>query len=428
MYSPSLVAIARGKIERTLAEQLPRGLREYSVAEVQEFNEVRFRGLFKDRDKFKNPIQPTRDLTREEQAFVLNERILGKIDWRYFAERYCTINLAGQTLGPLFPLWESQAVFLSYIADIERENADTGYPDGICIDVLKARQMGLSTMSESIIAHRLVTHGQVNGLLASDVPDNSNFLYDMFERVVDNLPWYMRPTITERVKNDEMVFGTQSRLMMAASKSTRGADRSENSGAGKKGQIGRGKTLSLVHLSEIATWTNPGQIDTSLEPGIPITPFTFWVLESTAQGMGSKNWWYQDWQLAKGGKSRRRAVFIGWYMEPSKYSLPASGGWVPSAETLSVAKRIEETSPRWMKGRAYRPTRDQLFWYEKTRAEKTAKGKLEEFLQEYPADDEEAFQMSGRTIFGALIRERVKAQGKGLHGLVSVQPHREMGA
>lgn len=419
MYSPQLVSLRVAEIERRFGKAIPGGLREYSVPEVQEF-QAGFRGLF---DKKGNP---TRALSPRETAFVQNERILGKISYRYFAERYWTVNLAGQTLGPLFPLWESQQLVLDRIADVEWERYQSGYPDGLIFDTLKARQMGLSTLAESFIGHRLITHSHVNALLASDVPDNSNFLYDFFERGVDHLPWYMKPTITERVKNDEMVFGHGSRLMMGASKSTRGADKTD-AGGGKKGQLGRGKTVSMIHLSELATWTNPSQIDSSLEPGIPASPLTFWIKESTAQGRGPRNWWYMDWQLAKSGRSRSVAIFIGWYAEKTKYWRPYPTSWVPNDDTLKHAARIAETSPRWMRGRAYHCSKEQLYWYETTRAEKAARDQLEEFLQEYPADDEEAFQLSGKSVFPVLLRERVKNQMRPLAALVDVKSHRELG-
>lgn len=420
MYHPTIIAIQRGQLERQLSKAIPHGLIEYTPEEVHEYNDG-MRGLF---DKKGNVSRP---LTNRESAFITNERILTKINWRYWGERYCTVNLAGQALGPLFPLWESQELILRKIGDIQLGRWESGHPDGILADILKARQMGASTLVEAIIAHRLTTHGNVNGLLASDVPDNSAFLYDMFERIVDHLPWYLRPTIAERVKNDEMVFATGSRLMMGASVSTRGAEKVTRTGQSQKGQLGRGKTIAVSHLSEIATWRNPSQIDTSLEPGIPYSPFTLNLKESTAQGRGPRNWWYMDWQLAKAGKSRSAAIFIGWYAEKKKYWLPCPSDWIPSADTFAHARRIEDTSPRWMGGVVYHPTKEQLYWYETKRKEKAEKDQLEEFLQEYPADDEEAFQMAGKSVFPVLLRERVKNQARPFNGMVEIRPNRDMG-
>lgn len=420
MYHPLLIDQARERLNEILQKTLPGGLQETPVPEIAQW-QARLSTAF---GKKGDPIRP---FTKEEENFILNERMLGKISYPYWAERYDTINVAGQALGKLYPLWESQRLIIAKIAEIQKERYDQRHPDGIIVDILKARQLGASTLINSILKHRLTTHAHTIGLLASDVPDNSAFLYDMFERGVDHLSWWMKPTILERVKNDEMVFGTESRLFVAASKSTRGADKTDRSAVdGKKGQLGRGKTISIYHLSELATWTNPQQIDTAFDPGVPYSPLTFGARESTAQGWGPKNWWYCDWGIAKAGRGRTRAIFIPWYAEPQKYWLPAPVDWSISEATLVHAKRAEEFGPRWMK-QAVHLTRDQLYWYETRRAEAEEKDQLESFLQEYPADDEEAFQMSGRSIFSVKLRERVKLQARPIHGIVEIRSNREMG-
>jgi hypothetical protein len=297
----------------------------------------------------------------------------------------------------------------------------------VLVNILKARQLGASTLCSSILCHRTTTRAHTFGLLASDVPDNSAFLYDMYERQLDHLPWWMLPSVVERVKNDEIVFDTDSRLFVSASKSTRGADKlRRDSVDGKKGQLGRGRTIAVFHLSEIATWTNPRQIDTSFMPTVPYSPVVCGAKESTAQGWGPNNWWYQDWQQAKSGKGRFSAVFIPWYAEQSKYRLPAPLSWSPSPDTLAHARRAEEYGPRWMH-RSVQLTRDQLYFYEQARAAAEAKDMLAEFLQEMPADDEEAFQMSGRSIFTVGVIERIKNQARPLCGMVEIRPNRQMG-
>lgn len=416
MYHPDLCAVARANLEKAIKFEL----QETEPPAIYEW-EIRLSSVF---DKHGVVC---RQLTEEEDRFITTERLLGKIDYAYWAERYDTINIAGQTLGRLYPLWESQRLILDEIGRIQKERHDTNHPDGIILDILKARQLGASTLTSSILKHRLTTHANTFGLLASDVPDNSAYLYDMFERGIDHLPWWMKPSITEQVKNDEMVFGTGSRIFVGASKSTRGADKADRSSLeGKKGQLGRGKTISIYHLSELATWTNPSQIDTAFDPGVPYTPLTFGVRESTAQGWGPKNWWYNDFQFAKRGLGRTRAIFIPWYAEPSKYWLPVPEGWEPSADTIAHARRAEEYGPRWMH-RAVALTREQLCWYQTARQQADEKDLLEAFLQEFPSDDEEAFQMSGRSIFKTKVRERVKSQSRPILGIVEIKSNREWG-
>lgn len=423
MYSSAMVARRRYALERTLAEIIPHGLREYSVEETREFREQRFADLFNKKG------EQTRQLSEEESAFVLNEQLLSKIDFQYFAERYETIGIAGQSLGTLFPLFESQDIVLNEIGRIEKDRADSGHPDGIIVDCLKDRQQGISTLSVGINFHRTVTHANVSALIASDVPTSSDFLWDMYERMLDNLPWYLKPTVAERTKNDEIVYATGTRLFWGAAKSTRGADKSTRGATdGVKGQLGRGKNFSMVHLSEIATMTNPQQIDTSLEPGIPVSPMTFYMKESTAQGRGSKNYWHREWTLAKAGKSRAVAIFIPCFATKRKNTLPPPADWIPSSDTLAVAKRYEEEGPRWMH-KAVRATRGQLYWYEKTRAEKVEKGLLAEFIQEHPVTDDEAFQYSGQqVVLSAPVLERLRNQARPVGSLVEIRPQREVTA
>jgi hypothetical protein len=414
MIHPKVIDARREQINRALAEVLPPGgLREYPVGVVREFVDERLPKAFDPKTG-----KQTRAFSVEEQTFMLNEQLMGKINFPYWGERYWQINFQGQAIAPLYPLWESQNLILEAIGRVEWERFQSGHPDGILYLVLKARQLGASTLSEAIIGHRSTTYAHIFGLIASDEQDASAFLFDMYERGVERLPFYMRPTITEHVKNDEMVYGTGSHVFVGWSRAQR-----KSSETGKRGQIGRGKTLSLGHLSELATWEQPEQIDSALMPAVPMTPLTFFALESTAQGR--QNWWHKNWLEAKAGRSRYAAIFIPWYAERTKYWLPAPGGWTPTASTLAHARRAAEHGPRWM----YRPvalTREQLFWYEFTREKATRDGTLSKFLEEYPADDEEAFQHSGRSIFSLMVRERIRDQARPLRAVIEVESFREL--
>lgn len=413
MYHPDVTAIQRGALEQQFREILPNGLTEHTVGNVQDYQD-RMRSVFDPKTG-----KQVRGLDREEQAFIVNEQLLGKVDFPYWAERYCVINLAASETGRLYPLWTSQRLIIEAIGRVEKERFESGHPDGILYLVLKARQLGASTLSEAIICHRSTTHAHTLGMLASDTPDSSAFLFDMYERMIDNLPWYMRPQITERVKNDEVVYATGSHIFVGASKSTRKGGQSE----GGRGQIGRGKTLSLLHLSELATWEHYAQIHSALMPAVPVTPRTFGAFESTAQGRN--NGWHLEWKEAKAGRGRFFCIFIPWYAERTKYWRPAPDGWLPSPDTVAHAQRAEANGPRWMSG-TVRLTKEQLYWYESERMTAANKGELSKFLEEYPADDEEAFQHAGRSVFSIDVRERVKAQARPLRAVIEVKPQAEL--
>jgi hypothetical protein len=416
MIHPKVIDARREQLNAALKDVLPPGgLREYPVETVREFVDYRLPQAFDPKDRRKQ-IRP---FSKEEQIFIRNEQIMGKISFPYWGERYWQINFQGQAIAPLYPLWESQRLILQHVGAIEWDRYQSGHPDGVIYLVLKARQLGASTLSEAIIGHRTTCYAHVFGLIASDEQDASSFLFDMYERGVERLPFFMRPTVTEHVKNDEMVFATGSHTFVGWSR----AQRKGSDGVGKRGQIGRGKTLSVLHLSELASWEQPEQIDEALMPAVPMTPLTFGALESTAKGRF--NWWHKNWMAAKAGKSRYSAVFIPWYAERGKYWLPAPVDWTPNLTTLAHARRATEYGPRWMHS-TVQLTREQLYWYEFNRAQNEAAGKLSSFLEEYPSDDEEAFQHSGRSIFTLQVRERIRDKAKSLVGVVEVESFREL--
>ena len=81
-----------------------------------------------------------------------------------------------------------------------------GKPVKCC--VLKARQLGLSTISEGLIFHKTIFTRAVNSLIVAQDPGQSTYLFDMFLRAYDNLPWWMRPEKLFRSKGKYMVFDT----------------------------------------------------------------------------------------------------------------------------------------------------------------------------------------------------------------------------
>lgn len=368
--------------------------------------------------------EPVRPLSRDEDRFIAASRLWPLFDYRYWAERFVWIDHGGQGVRPLFPLWESQAFILRKLAALQEERWAV-HPDGLLLNVLKARQLGISTLGESVVAHRTLYMNHCRSLCGADVEDQAGYLFRMVGRIYDRLPWFLKHKRTTFVKNREMTFGNGSYLKTAWGKSTRGALQSVTGTEGSKGAIGRGQTFSVVHISELATWDNPEQLDSALFPAIPMDPSTFVLLESTAEFAG--DWWHLHWQTAAEGTGRFVNAFIPWYVEPSKYSLPAPIDWVPATTTLQTASRCELDAPRWL-GTSYTLTRDQLYWYETTRRYYEKKGDLGKFLKEYPSDDQECFQYSGRSVFTLEQLEAIDAAGsrRKLLDVWAIEPAREI--
>lgn len=368
---------------------------------------------------------PTRTLTLEEQAFVTNERWLCKLDYRYWAYRYCWINRGGRELAR-FALWESQELILEALGRLElrswQDLEKHGFSDGVLGAILKGRQLGASTLSSTLLCHRASTSSNVFGVIAGDTPESGSWVFSMFERSYDNLPWWLRPGKRSQVRTypEEIELDTGTDIWAAAGKSTRGTEK-------KRGQLGRGKTVSIFSLTEMSTWDEPGQIDDAFFPTVPIDLATLGILESTAKGRN--DWWHRTWKAAKAGQHPRlNPIFIPWYAEQTKHRLPVrEPDWTPSQSTLDHAKVVEETSEEWMHRRVVL-TREQLYWYERTRAHAEREDDLSKFLEEYPANDEEAFQFSGRGIFKASLISvlETEAQKTPPVGIYQVEPHRSL--
>lgn len=415
MFHPTVIATAEAHLHDRLGAAIPGGrLVRRSHEECWGY-----------RDQLADALDakgiPQRALTPDESTFIAHERLLATLDFRYWAERYAVVAKETQDAEPLFPLWASQTLALDRIGALELSRHEHAHPDGILVNILKARQLGVSTLTEVICAHRVTTQTSVRGLVAADVQDQSRYLFSMAELVIERLPWWLKPPIRAHQTGDMIHFATDATLRTAWGKSSRGGLQD----AGKtKGNIGRGKTYGLVHISEFSTWERPEQIRDGLMPGVPQRPRTFFVRESTAKGRHDP--WHEEWEAAEKGIGRFTNIFIPWYIEEGKYWLPAPRGWTPLPTTQVHMDLVERTSPRYLLGRTHRLSPDQAFWYERTRAQFEEVGELNRCYEEYCATPEESFQHAGRSIFNSTVLTRLQGQERVPAGLVEVRPAKDL--
>lgn len=419
MYSQAIVTKRLSRLAENIRGAIdPRfDWKEYSTAEVQE-------RVSKLADVF-NPLDGSthRPLSVDENDFIRHEINRCKVDFLYWCERYAFIKDKAMSLVRLTPT-SVQRLLIARMAKAEEDAVLGKSGDGILFNVLKARQLGCSTISDIIIAHRVFFYANTTALIAADIPQRTQNLYEMVNRVFINLPWWMKPRSSDdkkdyKVKNTQISFADQDSIVRFGSSSNMAGG---DSGA-DKGSLGTGMTLPLVHLSELALWENPYQIDDALMPSIPMNPRTFAIFESTAKGRN--NWWHDCWMDSKKGLGRRKPVFIPWYTDPDTYKLPAPADWVPNASSEAHSNRVFETSAQWV-GHSVRLTRDQLYWYERTRAEYQSKRILHKFLAEYTADDLESFQHSTTNVFGHDLIGDLRNKASNVPILVEIRPKMKM--
>lgn len=415
MYSPKVVERRLARLADSIRRDLdPRfEFTEHSVAEVDEWNE-RLDPIY----DYGTGIQ-LRNLTIDEESWIRHEVNRCKVDFRYWCTHYAKIKDKNMSLIRLQPT-AVQEFFLEKVAKAEEDAIFGKTGDGILFMVLKARQLGISTISDIIISHRSFFYGNTTAYIAADVDERTPNLYEMIVRCYENSPWWLRPRSSNpdrdyRVKNKQLSWADQdSVIRFGSSANLQGGDSGQ-----EKGSLGTGMTLPLVHLSELALWSNPYQIDDALMPSIPYGPRTFAIFESTAKGRG--NWWHEKWEAAKKGLGRRRPIFIPWYTDPNTYKLPSPVDWVPNERTLQHAERVRQTSPRWL-GKTVLLTRDQLYWWERTRAEYVDGKILHKFLAEYTADDMEAFQNTTIGVFPSEMIDDMRQRASQMPILVEIKP------
>lgn len=368
MYSPKIIA----QKAKTIESLYPIKLKEHSLAEVDLWTE-RLNALIHP-DSTEGKPKMVRALRPDEKDFIANEVLMCKISYPYWASRYAYIK---SDKGGLVRLrfWESQEMLLRAIAVLEESLKP------ILIINLKARQVGASTLSETIMTHKVTNSYGITSLVASDEPSKSEFLFNMMERVYDHLPFFLKPHREFHVKGTQLVFDKLDSHIFV------------DSGNKRSGGIGQGMTVHAGHLSELATWNDTTMITQDLIPAVlsGASPNTFFIMESTANGKHGD--WYSWWKSAKRKKFHDFVpLFIAWWRIQEKYSAEPADGWGPSDRIIKQALVIKQTQGIDL-------TRKQMYWWDKTYESYKDNDRLHEFFAEYASDDQEAFQLAGKTVF-----------------------------
>lgn len=281
----------------------------------------------------------------------------------------------------LNPNWAQR----EYLALAERQLTTTGR---IRIIVLKARQLGISTITEALLFTLAFTFENYKAMvIAHEVPASQNLLA-MTNRYWMTYPFHDAFSTKFQGKNQLQWNETGSSILVAT--------------AGNKA-VGRSATIHAVHASEVAFWPDPEVAMLGLRQTIPSTPGTVIVLESTANGMG--NYFHAEWEAAEAGDSEFETLFFPWHRHP-EYTASAIGlpyhslGQLDEEEKALVAMGISD---------------DRLAW-RRWAIRNLCQNDLLKFKQEYPATPDEAFIASGTNVFPAPKLNAVYEPQPGMRG------------
>lgn len=302
----------------------------------------------------------------------MNELIKKLKNPRFYVENFIKIRNKKSALSPL-KLKPAQEKLYAVI----KKQHDEKRP--VRIVVLKARQLGFSTLIEALFFHDAATREYVKTLIVAHTSDATANLFKMNKLFYDKLPSSLKPM--RRASNaQEIVFENPTRNP-EQKQINPGLMSSIRCVTATGEDVGRSDTLTNVHASEAAFWSNMNDTLDALLQAVPDSPDTAVIIETTPNGFNSFKTFWDD---TCAGKTGFVPLFFAWFEDP-EYRKPTP----PGTEWTEEEQKLRET---------YNLDDDQLTW-RRWCIKANLRGDAEKFKQEYPSCPEEAFLMSGNPYF-----------------------------
>ena len=260
--------------------------------------------------------------------------------------------------------------------------------------VLKARQLGISTLCEAVAFQLSFVFPGLQSLVVAHETNASEYLLGMTRRYWETYP-YRELYKSRYVSKTHLAWDNGSSIAVQTAKNVHG---------------GRSRTINLLHASEVAFWDEPEQKMLGLRQAIPdMYPSTI-LLESTANGVG--NWFYKMWHDAVAGDNEYTPLFFPWWEHP-EYSADQIGLPYKKLGTL-------DDDEKFLRDKFDLPD-ERLAWRRWAVIEKCNKD-ITQFKQEYPATAEEAFVASGSNVFPIESLRKCYEPMDGIRGRLIINP------
>ena len=285
------------------------------------------------------------------------------INTKKYIENFLKIKNKNSQIIP-FILNEPQQELYNKIKELKQQHKP------VRILILKARQMGFSTLTEAILFKEVATKHNVSAGIITHEAKATNNLFAMSKLYYDNLPDLIKPAIRNR-NAQELFFNNDTNTGLNSKITCMTA----GDGAGRSG------TYNFLHLSEFAFWAgDKKEAYISLMQTVPNNENSMVIIESTANGY---EYFKELWDKAVRGESDFVPFFIGWN-KLAEYSMKYTG-FTLTEEEVELQKK-------------YNVTLDQLEW-RRWCIRNNCGGDVDVFKQEYPINPEEAFLSSGSCFF-----------------------------
>jgi hypothetical protein len=289
--------------------------------------------------------------------------------------RFCRalqIETKEQGLRSLWPLMGSQQYVMSEIGK--------GIEDDVhFFVVLKARQLGITTVTLALDLYWNFTHPGLQSTLVTDTEENRDMFKSTLGMYIAGLPNAYKIPVLAHNRN-LLELASRSRLFYQVA------------GLRSKGSLGRGKGITYLHGTETSSWGDEEGLASLLASLAEQNPARLYVFESTAR---SFNIFYDMWTTAKRAHTQR-AIFCGWWRNEF-YAAPHDS---PIYQTYWDGRFTAEERDWTRDIKAlydYDITPNQIAWWRW----KTVEGLRDEALmyQEFPPTEDYAFIMTGTSFF-----------------------------
>lgn len=339
--------------------------------------------------------EATQALTADDNQWINSEIARCLLEPRYYLENYHVVRTEQEGLKTLYPFWESQEIFYHEVRMFQKRN------EPVRMLVLKARQQGLTTISQGLLVHKTIFSETCNSLdVGKDIPQSS-YMFEMSRLAIDSLPWWMRPEIRYETKGNTLTFDRKDDMMRQVKPGLKSNIFVE--AANKPTGVARGKAINCLHGSELASWPDGGQLAKGIFPTMNAQD-TLAILESTAEGR--QGFWFTFWKQAVNGKKDGDSLWHPLFIEffrVKKYSIPIGAGKIFTAtrdEDVFRKKILDE--------KGVTISDETLNWMRVKKKEFVAtSGDESDFYGEYPATWQEAFQGSGHCAFNKKILQKM---------------------
>lgn len=342
-------------------------------------------------------------MTEDDKKAIFYNRIRNDRQW--YMETFLKIRNKGAVIVP-FILNKAQNIVMRHVERDDKEGKPKRYI------VLKARQMGLSTLFEAMIFHDTSTQENKNSLIIAHEEGASSNLFNMSKLYYDYLPDVIKPMKKyangkilsfENNTNDDREKALNPGLRSKISIATAGS-----------GEVGRSSTTHNLHASEVAFFPDAQITMLGLLQSIPDQPNTLVVLESTANGVG--DWFHNMWQKAERGENEYTPIFLPWFIQ-DEYTRPFRSEAEKEQFKNEVTAESIDSGMNTIRTYEYELmlkhdlTYEQLNWRRWTLMNK-CEGDEILFMQEYPSTPEESFISSGRPKFNTMALRKYQSISK----------------